>query len=581
MDVRNRNTLLSLFFASLAGCAPATQSPARFQHHFMSPPVAAQEQDAAGNSVSVSVIEPPIAIPINLFLASETPRLLAPSPRMPAKPTSTDLLVAQARDEFQNGRKAYSAGDKDGARVAFDRAIDLMWQASETSPDREEFQGRFETLVDTIHRLDLTGLDAGIVGEPGSEKPPLEDILELTFPVDPSLKNRVREEVRMSTSQLPLTVNDSVLGFLNYFSGRGHGTIVAGLRRAGKFRPMIQRILAEEGVPQELVHLAQAESGFLPRAVSRMRAVGMWQFVAYTGKQYGLNQGSAHDDRMDPEKATRAAARHLRDLYERYGDWYLAIAAYNCGAGNVDRAIQRTGHADFWILRERRTLPRETTNYVPIILAMTIMAKNPVDYNIDDVEPEAPLDYDTIDVTAPTHLGLIADLTETPVAELQDMNPSLLRTTAPAGFRLHVPKGAGQTLTARLQTVPAVHRASWRVHRLGASDSIETIAKRYGTGAAAVASANGLALGQLPNDREFLLVPRAYAEAGARAAANQRLASRLTAKAAKRRASPTRKASAGGKKSYAGASARASRVPVRKTSTKRQPVITASRARRG
>src|SRR6185369_7634744 len=187
--------------------------------------------------------------------------------------------------------------------------------------------------------------------------------------------------------------NDTVLGYINYFSTRGHRTIVAGIQRSGRYRPMIQRVLDEEGVPQELIHLAQAESGFIPRAVSRAAAGGMWQFLKWRGQQYGLMQTGYTDERMDPEKATRAAARHLRDLYNEFGDWYLAIAAYNCGPGTVERAVERTGYADFWELRARRMLPIETTNYVPIILAMTIMAKNAPEYGLDHITLEAPVEY--------------------------------------------------------------------------------------------------------------------------------------------------------------------------------------------
>ena len=188
-------------------------------------------------------------------------------------------------------------------------------------------------------------------------------------------------------SQLPLQMTDAVLSYINYFnSDRGRKTLLFGLKRAGRYKPMIQRILAEEGVPQELIYLAQAESGFLPRAVSNKAAVGMWQFIQWRGRQYGLNQTAYTDDRLDPEKATRSAARHLRDLYEKFGDWYLAIAGYNCGDGCVEKAVQRTGYADFWELRARNAIPKETTNYVPIIVAMTIMHKNAKDYDLEDIE---------------------------------------------------------------------------------------------------------------------------------------------------------------------------------------------------
>jgi membrane-bound lytic murein transglycosylase D len=314
----------------------------------------------------------------------------------------------------------------------------------------------------------------------------------MTFPVDPKLKDRVRDQMAATVSQLPLAVNDSVLGYINYFSNRGHGTIIAGIRRSGRFRPMIQRILDEEGLPPELIHLAQAESGFIPRAISRKAAGGMWQFVVFRGNQYGLTQTASTDERMDPEKATRAAARHLRDLYTEFGDWYLAIAAYNCGPGTVERAVERTGYADFWELRRRGVLPAETTNYVPIILAMTIMEKNAAEYGLENVLLDPPLVYDTVELASATSLALVADITETPLAEVAALNPAVLRSVAPGGFALHVPKGTGNAVLSALECVPADHRNSWRMHLVAPGETLAEVSKRYGVSSTSIASVNGL-----------------------------------------------------------------------------------------
>src|SRR6185503_7771851 len=188
------------------------------------------------------------------------------------------------------------------------------------------------------------------------------------------------------------------------------------------------------------------------------------------GNQYGLMQTKYTDERMDPEKATRAAAKHLRDLYNEFGDWYLAIAAYNCGPGAVERAVERTGYADFWELRRRGVLPAETTNYVPIILAMTIMEKNAAEYGLENVGFDAPLDYDTVETASPTSLSLVSDITETPLAELAALNPAVLKGVAPEKFAIHVPKGMGSTLLMSLESVPLERRDSWRQHRGGAGE---------------------------------------------------------------------------------------------------------------
>jgi membrane-bound lytic murein transglycosylase D len=306
-------------------------------------------------------------------------------------------------------------------------------------------------------------------------------------------------------------VNDVVLGYINYFSGRGRRTIEYGFEREGKYQPMISKILAEEGIPQELIHLAQAESGFLPRAVSRAAAKGMWQFVQFRGNQYGLMQTPNSDDRYDPEKATRAAAHHLHDLYNEFHDWYLAIAAYNCGPGAIERAVERTGYADYWELRARRAIPLETSNYVPIILAMTIMAKNAPEYGLDHISPDQALEYDTVQLSSATNLALVSDLTDTPFTELQQLNPALLRGTAPAGYELRLPKGASGQLSAALEKVPADARISSRIHRVEAGENLAAIAHRYNSSPKAIASLNSLNDAE-PAPGDQIVIPAAYRE---------------------------------------------------------------------
>jgi membrane-bound lytic murein transglycosylase D len=516
--VTNRTKrFLYIFGASatlgISGCAYNQQS--KFQTAFL--------PSTPAPAAAVEAVEPPMLDP-NPYL-SDAPAILVQ--KLPIAPSEGDLLMQRADQAFQRGKQAYQADDTERARREFDTAIDLMLEASGNNPsDRQAFQARLDEMVDAVHRYDLAGLGASTdVDEARFEKAPLEDILQMTFPVDPKLKDRVKEQVQATASQLPLSENDAVLGYINYFSGRGRRTLIAGLERAPRYRPMIQRILQEEGVPQELIHLAQAESGFFPRAISYKAAGGMWQFVAWRGQQYGLMRTADTDDRFDPEKATRASARHLHDLYNMFGDWYLAMAAYNCGPNAVARAVERTGYADFWELRSRHVLPEQTTNYVPIILAMTIMTKNAAEYGLEGVVPEAPLEYDTIEAAAPTHLGLVADLTDAPMAELQDLNPALLKGVAPAGYVLHVPKGTGSTLSASLQMIPAERRASWRMHKVASGETLASIGKRYGMAGGSIAAANGLKQAS-PAAGDRLLIPVAYRESAApkrvMAAATQR-----------------------------------------------------------
>jgi membrane-bound lytic murein transglycosylase D len=211
---------------------------------------------------------------------------------------------------------------------------------------------------------------------------------------------------------------------------------------------------------------------------------------------------------MDPEMATRAAARHLHDLYKEFGDWYLAIAAYNCGPGTVEKAVERTGYADFWELRARGVLPAETTNYVPIILAMTIMEKNAAEYGIEGFAMERPLEYDTVMTPGPTSLTLIADILDVPAAELAEINPSSLRGMLPEAYPLHVPKGGADSLVAAFQRIPSNHLDAWRVHRVSAGESLAGIGKRYNVQASSIVAVNHMEAEQ-PLEGDRLLIPTA------------------------------------------------------------------------
>ena len=266
----------------------------------------------------------------------------------------------------------------------------------------------------------------------------LDELNEAAIPDDFSLAETREARLKATRSELPLVLNSQVIRLINYFTtGRGKRTFQRTIDRSEAYRPMIERILEEEDVPPEIFHLAQAESGFRPLAISRARATGMWQFMRFTGRQYGLRQNQYVDERYDLERATRAAARHLKDLHLEFGDWYLAMAAYNGGPMRVVRSVKRAG-SDYWTLCRRRLLRRETRNYVPIILAMTYVAKNPWLYESLERDPAPPLRYDTITTDSEIHLNLIADITGATTAKLREINPAL-RTLRHAAPRLRPP----------------------------------------------------------------------------------------------------------------------------------------------
>lgn len=425
----------------------------------------------------------------------------------------TDARLSQADSHFNSGRQAYFQGNYTVAHREFDEAVNVLLTAPDSLPDHRRIERRLDEMSDIIYRFDVEKLGAGETDDDGVvyDKASIDELSHMTFPVDPKLRPKLEGELKNTASGIPLELAEPVQSFVHYFStSNGRDTLLTGFRRAGRYRAMIERILAEEGVPQELIYLAQAESAFLPRSVSNKQAVGMWQFIAETGTTYKLFHSAVTDDRLDPEKATRAAARYLRDLHQRYGDWYLAMAAYNCGAGNVDRAVERTGYADYWELVKRHALPRETSAYVPIILAITIMAKNPDDYGLQNIDTDPAIEYDTIHVSAKTNLNLIADATLEPVSAIRDLNPAVLGASAPEGYDVHVPKGAGDSTMAALEMVPAANRQAWRLHHVTANDTLETIAKAYSTPAERIMAVNSQASSLVEGDT--LLIPAEYKE---------------------------------------------------------------------
>lgn len=419
-------------------------------------------------------------------------------------PPAIDVLVERAQADFDAGEKDFQAGRSDKAQADFDRAIRLLVD----SGFQKDFDPRLAQLFDDLgaaiqsDKLSATSAtdeaDTDADDEPApveAEPAPIDEIADMTLPAaDPRLALKAQKELVSVPHDLPLTVNDSVLQYLSFFTTtRGRAIVSHGLERAGRYDDMIRRVLKEEGVPEDLIYLAQAESAFQPQAVSRAGARGIWQFMPYSGEQYDLDRSYWTDERSDPEKATRAAARNLRDLYSTFGDWYLVMAAYNSGAGSVTRAIQRTGYADFWELQKLHVLPKETQNYVPIILAMAFVAKDPALYGVH-VTPDKPAQAETVSLDHPIDLHLVADASGADFDDLRQLNPVLLRTITPneAGFQLNLPAGAAKNFQDNIQQVPEDKWTSWRLHTTESGETLSDVARRYRVTVPALEAANHL-----------------------------------------------------------------------------------------
>ncbi len=436
------------------------------------------------------------------------PQAQATSPQQaqPPQKTAINAPAMSARDQslidsvekaYQTGLSNYRDGHIASARANFDYAVDMILRSGIDIKNDPAISEEFDHLVDAINTLELDALreNSPQTAQQHPEDAPVDIANDVTFPVDANVRAQAEAELKTTQSDLPLVMNDYVASYINFFSNstKGHNTIVNSLTRAGRYKDMIERVLKEEGVPQDLIYQAVAESGFRPQAVNpRSRAGGMWQFMP--GDAFAPQKSAWYDERFDPEKATRAYAKYIKYLYNQLGDWYLAMASYDWGAGNVQRAVERTGYADFWELYRRNNLPQETKNYVPIILAVTIMAKNPKQYGLTDLVPDPPLVTEKVTTNYAVDLRLVADVVDTPVQEIIALNPSLLRMSTPPDepFDLQLPPGGKELYDKRIAEIPEDKRRYWRFHVLSHDESLDQVAREYHVSASEIAFVNQL-----------------------------------------------------------------------------------------
>ena len=435
-------------------------------------------------------------------------------------------VINRAEDHFRKGKLNLDDNKRDQARDEFDKSVDSVLESGMDVRANQRLQTFYLELIERIYRLEVpqpqigpekpspftlvaqnsngeTG--AGRIQDAGQEAPqvgfreqefepsPLDPLATLVLtPEEQFVSPDDVNALAQSDIGFKFDANTMIQQYINYFQGRGRSTMESGLRRSGQFMRMIRKIFREEGVPEDIAWLGQVESAWHPRAQSWAAASGLWQFIPGTGARFGLRQTAWIDERNGYEKATRASAKYLKYLADRYkGNWELAMAAYNTGEGNVDRAISRAGTANYWSIYPY--IPQETRNYVPTILATILMAKNPEKYGFKGIRPDAPLSYDVVQVPGSTSLQLIADATDTSVDYIRNLNPELRRDVTPRGesYHVRVPAGRAKQFVAVLSRVPVDRRESARVISITPGEDLQAVASRTGLSVAQIQMMNG------------------------------------------------------------------------------------------
>ncbi|PYS89714.1 MAG: hypothetical protein DMF64_16995 [Acidobacteria bacterium] len=432
-------------------------------------------------------------------------------------------LIERAEAHFKQGELNLKDRNPEAARAEFDKAVDTLLESGMDVRANPRLQTYYLQLVERVYRLEVPAQQAPTQTVVANAQPqiaqgakilPVKDqvnaqqtppqigfLRDQSFepsPLDPLSKLELTEEEKIVTPDQQAALEEAknavdfkfnsntlIQQYINYYQGRGRITMESGLRRSGRFMPMARKIFREVGVPEDITWLGQIESAWQPRAMSWAAASGLWQFVPSTGSRFGLRQTAWVDERNSFEKATRASAMYLKWLATRYnGNWELAIAAYNTGEGNIDRAIQRAGAANYWQVYPY--IAQETRNYVPNILAAILIAKNPEKYGFHAIRPDAPLAYDVVNVPSATSLQLIASLTDTSVDYLRTLNPELRRDVTPRGesYNVRVPAGHGKQFVALLKRVPAERRETAKVISVMPGEDLAAVAARTGVSVA-------------------------------------------------------------------------------------------------
>jgi membrane-bound lytic murein transglycosylase D len=448
----------------------------------------------------------------------DTAKTSAQQAQPPQDPVTA--LIATSERHFAAGERELNLGHLDSARTEFDRAIDVLLESQHGARWDARLREHFDRMVDRINAYEVTALSQGDgFTEKKYEQASIDELLAIsTFPQpvpEPATRESVEADLQQNAHDVPIPLNERVLSYVELFQGRLKDYVQEALARGSKYLPMIQGVFRAEGLPLDLAYIPIVESAFKPNALSRAKAKGVWQFMRGTALENGLRHDWYIDERSDPEKATQAAAKYLKTLHNMFdGDWHLALASYNGGPGRVQRAMKRYRAGDFWSLAAKgaRALPRETREYVPMILAAMVVARNPAQYGIA-FEPEPAIAYEKVAVPKAVDLRRVAEFAGTSIDEIQQLNPELRRWTTPVRYEyeIKVPMGTAETLRARLAeaTESELTAVKWYTVRRG--ESLSTIARKLKVSRLDLAEANSLSTRSRVRVGQALIIPRAPA----------------------------------------------------------------------
>jgi peptidoglycan lytic transglycosylase D len=461
---------------------------------------------------------------------SSNPRVQTPKPPVTPPPPAPQpapvpppidpitALINTSQQHYDLGERELKVGHLDRARSEFDRALDVLLESPYGARTDARLRAHFDRLVDRINAQEMTSLAQGDGFSEQKEEPAsIDELLKIaTFPKPPADAETaavVKADLEATDHDIPIPQNSRIYAYVELFQGRLREYIEESLTRGTKYLPMIQSVFKAEGLPLDLAYIPIIESGFKTNALSKANAKGPWQFMKATAVEQGLKHDWYVDERSDPEKATVAAAKYLKSLYKMFnGDWHLVLAAYNGGLGRLQRAMKSAKTDDFWQLSEgSRYLPKETREYVPLILAAIVVAKNPVQYGFN-ILPASPVEYEKVLVPRAIDLRRVAEWTGQTIDDVQALNPELRRWTTPlatSNYEIKVPAGTSEMFASRLAAASPDQLASLKFYTVKRGETIATIARRLSVSRADLAEANKLSVRSPVRTGQELLIPRA------------------------------------------------------------------------